>query len=78
VPDAAIEFEVFVGDNLIETVKMPTAFRDRRHDVTWKYDLPEGNHTVRLKAKKILPGYRVETNDVLVYSSKEPGTRVYF
>jgi hypothetical protein len=72
VPDAALEFEVFVGDTLIETVKMPTAFRERRHEVTWKYDLPEGNHTVRLKAKKILPGYRVETNDVLVYSSNRP------
>jgi hypothetical protein len=78
VPDSALEFEVFVGDTLIETVKMPTAFRERRHEVAWKYDLPEANHTIRLKAKKIPPGYRVEINDVLVYSSGDPGARVYF
>ncbi len=77
-PDNALEFEVFVGESLIETVKMPTSFRERRHDVTWKYDLPEGNHTIRLKAKKIPPGYRIETIDVLIYSSSEPETRVYF
>lgn len=78
VPDATLEFDVFVGDRLIESVKMPTTFRDRRHEVTWKYDLAEGNHTVRLKAKKIPSGYRIETSDVLVYSTKEPAKRVYF
>jgi len=78
VPDATLEFDVFVGENLIESVKMPTSFRDRRHEVTWKYDLPEGNHTVRLKAKKIPSGYRIETSDVLVYSTKEPAKRIYF
>jgi hypothetical protein len=77
-PDAAIEFDVFVGNELLETVKMPTAFRDRRHEVTWKYDLPEGKHTIRLKAKNIPAGYRIETSDIIVYSTKQPETRVYF
>jgi hypothetical protein len=77
-PDASLELDVFADDKLVETVKMPTAFRERRHEVTWKYDLPEGNHTIRLKAKKIPPGYRIEANDILVYSSSKPGTRVYF
>jgi len=78
VPDAILEFDVFVGENLIESVKMPSSFRDRRNEVTWKYDLPEGNHTVRLKAKKIPSGYRIETSDVLIYSTNEPAKRIYF
>lgn len=77
-PDGVLEFEVYEGANLLETVKMSTAFRDRRHEVAWKYDLPEGKHNIRLKAKKIPQGYRIETSDVLVYTIQQPGTRVYF
>jgi hypothetical protein len=50
----------------------------RRHDVAWKYDLPEGKHTITLKARNIPQGYRVDTGDLLVYSTDDPGTRVYF
>ncbi|MFZ5428652.1 MAG: ADP-ribosylglycohydrolase family protein [Bacteroidota bacterium] len=77
-PDAVLELEVWVDNQFVETIGMSTAFRDRRHEVAWKYDLPEGNHTVRLVAKRIPSGYRIETNDVLVYTTEKPAPRVYF
>ena len=70
--------DVLVDGQLVETAKMPTERLVRRHEVTWKYDLPEGTHTVTLKARNIPAGYRIEAGDLLVYSSVKPESRVYF
>lgn len=77
-PDIALEVDVFVDGQLLETVKMPTDRRIRRLDVAWYYDLTEGPHTITLKAKNIPEGYRIQTNEVLLYSTVEPGSHVYF
>jgi hypothetical protein len=77
-PEAVLELDVFAEGELLETVKLPTQSLVRRHDVAWKYDLPEGKHTITLKARNIPQGYRVDTGDLLVYSTDDPGTRVYF
>jgi hypothetical protein len=76
--EAVLELDVFADGELIETAKLPTDWLVRRHEVTWTYDLPEGKHTINLKARNIPEGYRVETGDLLVYSTTNPGTRVYF
>ena len=77
-PEAVLELDVFADGQLIETAKLPTQWLVRRHEISWNYDLPEGIHTITLKAKKIPEGYRIETGDLLVYSKNDPGTRVYF
>lgn len=77
-PEATLELDVFAADILLETVRMPTQSRIRRHEVAWKYDLPEGTHTIRLRARNIPKGYRVEAGDVILYSTVDPGTKVYF
>jgi hypothetical protein len=77
-PDAVLEVDIFADDRLVETVKMPTQSLIRRLEVAWKYDLPEGKHTISLKARNIPEGYRVDAGDLLVYSTSDPGTRVYF
>ncbi|MFO7621196.1 MAG: ADP-ribosylglycohydrolase family protein [Bacteroidales bacterium] len=77
-PEATLELDVFADDMFLETVKMPTQSRIRRHDVAWKYDLPEGKHTIRLTARNIPKGYRVEAGDVILYSTVDPGNKVYF
>ncbi len=77
-PEAILEVEVYVDGQLVETAKLPTNWTVRRHEVSWNYDLPEGKHTITLKAKKIPDGYRVEAGDLLVYSTVDPGTRIYF
>ena len=76
--DAVLELDILVDGELFETAKLPTQWLVRRHEVTWKYDLPEGKHTITLKARNIPDGYRVEAGDLLVYSVNDPGSRVYF
>jgi hypothetical protein len=77
-PEAVLELDVFADGQLLETAKLPTQWLVRRHEISWKYDLPEGKHTVTLKARNIPDGYRIEAGDLLVYSTNDPGTRVYF
>jgi hypothetical protein len=77
-PDAVLELDVYANGELVETAKLPTQWLVRRHEVTWKYDLPEGKHTITLKARNIPEGYRIEAGDLLVYSTNDPGTKVYF
>lgn len=77
-PDIDLEVEVFADGQLLETVKMPTHRRIRRLEVAWNYDLTEGSHTITLKAKNIPEGYRIQTNDVLLYSTVEPEAHVHF
>jgi hypothetical protein len=76
--DIVLEIDVIVDGKLLETVEMPTLWRIRRLDVVWHYDLPEGMHTVTLKAKNIPEGYRIQTDDVLLYSTVEPKAHVHF
>lgn len=76
--DEVLEIEVYINDQLTETVKMPTEFKTRRHDVAWKYDLPEGKHEVTLKALDISEGYRIDAENLLLYSTINPGTKTYY
>ncbi len=77
-PDTILEVDVFADGQLLETVKLPTKWLVRRHEITWDYDLPEGSHTIQLKARNIPEGYRVDTGDLIVYSTIQPESRVYF
>jgi hypothetical protein len=76
--DITLELDVFADGQLLETVKMPTQNRTRRLEVAWNYDLPEGAHTITLKARYIPEGYRIGTNDVLLYSTIKPESHIHF
>jgi hypothetical protein len=47
--DYVFEVEMYVDGNLVETAKLPTAFRDRRFYPFYKYQLPKGLHKVMFK-----------------------------
>lgn len=57
---------------------MPTQWLVRRLEAAWNYDLSEGSHTISLKAQNIPEGYRIHVGDVVLYSTIDPGKRVYF
>lgn len=76
--DAILEVDVMVDGRLLETVKMPTQWLVRRLEAAWNYDLSEGGHTISLKAQNIPEGYRIHVGDVVLYSTIDPGKRVYF
>lgn len=71
-PEGVLEFEVYVDGQKVEQVKMPTSFTTRRHEVAWKYQLPEGKHQVKLKLLNPQEGYQVRVDNLLVYSSVKP------
>jgi hypothetical protein len=77
-PDIILELDVIADGQFIETVKMPTLSLIRRLEVAWKYDLPEGDHSITLKARNIPEGYNIEIGDLITYSTIDPGKRVYF
>jgi len=64
--------EVYIDNVLSETVKLPMMNTARRLEPSWKYQLPEGKHTLKLKWVNPDPGYEYRINDLIVYSEKEP------
>jgi len=59
--------DVYVDGELYEEAVLPTSFRARRHDLTWKYNLEEGEHKVKIVWKNPMKGYKIEVNKVIIY-----------
>ena len=68
--DYVFEVDVVIDGEFSETVKLPTAFKTRRFYLIWKYQLPEGHHTVQLKLKNPSDTRHVNLDNVLIYDSK--------
>jgi hypothetical protein len=66
------ELEVYIDGTMDEPVRMPMKNTSRRLEPAWKYQLTEGNHTVRLKWLNPDPGYEIRINDIMVYSENQP------
>lgn len=47
--DYVFEAEMYIDGELVEKVRLPTAENERRFYLFWRYQLPMGAHTVRLK-----------------------------
>ena len=48
-PAYVFQTEVWLDGKKIESPALPTDFTTRRLDLTWKYPLPKGKHTVQFK-----------------------------
>ncbi|MET0300930.1 MAG: hypothetical protein ABW036_14255, partial [Flavitalea sp.] len=46
--DNIIEAQLLIDDKPVEKALLPTSFVKRRHELFWKYDLPEGRHKVKV------------------------------
>ncbi|MDQ4139076.1 MAG: ADP-ribosylglycohydrolase family protein [Bacteroidota bacterium] len=62
--------EVYLDGKLLETVELPTSFTGRRYDLFWKYQLPVGKHTVKLKLLNPTTEHTCRLWDVISYSDK--------
>lgn len=76
--DDVLEAHVYIDGNFMETIKMPTSYLIRKHDIAWNYDLPEGKHTITIKADYIPKGYSIDAGDLIIYSRQKPATKVYY
>nr|WP_082774014.1 ADP-ribosylglycohydrolase family protein [Hymenobacter sp. PAMC 26628] len=69
-PGHVFKGEVYVDNQLLEAVEWPTDFTTRRYELAWKYQLPKGKHTVRLKLLNPTPASECRVKEVLLYSDQ--------
>ena len=55
--------------NQRETILMPTNFAKSKHEIGWKYQLPETKHSVKVKLLNADINFKINVGDLIVYSS---------
>jgi hypothetical protein len=68
--DEVVVVEMYIDDRLAETVELPTNLARRKYVPFWKYELPAGKHTVRLKVRNPSADASVWIERAIVYGSK--------
>lgn len=66
-----IKLIVEIDDFEKEIVMLPTDPALRRHDIAWKYELPDGEHHVKLTIDFIEKDDKLLLNDLLVYEIRK-------
>ena len=61
------EMEVELDGKLMEVAKLPVSFTTRRHELTWKYAIPQGKHHLKLRLKNPSTNHECKVYDLLVY-----------
>ncbi len=65
--DHVLTVDVLVDDVRVETVELPTNAARRRYIPFWRYDMPDGRHTVRLKVRNPGEGATLVLQRAIVY-----------
>lgn len=68
-----LKAELTVDGEKRETFSLPVSYTTRRHEICWKYDLPEGKHVVRVKILNPSPDHPVFNTEALIYTGNKPG-----
>jgi len=69
-PDYVFTAEVYIDGQKTETVQLPTNFTIRRHEIAWKYQLPNQQHTVLIKVLNPDDRYSLDCNEYIIFSDK--------
>jgi hypothetical protein len=70
------ELKLYIDDQLDQLIRMPMKNTSRRLEPAWKYQLPEGKHTVRMNWLNPGPDYEIRINDIVVYSENPPASNL--
>jgi hypothetical protein len=62
--------ELHVDGRLVETAKLPTAFRSRRFNLFWQYELPKGSHKIELKLQNPSEKHQVWVSNLIVLEQR--------
>ena len=80
-PNYEFKTEVYLDGKGLESPVLPTDFTTRRLEVSWKYPLPKGKHTVLVKILNPDDRYEIRNLEYIVFSDKpvshslrQPGT----
>lgn len=71
--DKVLIVDMFLDDVRVETIELPTNATRRRFIPFWKYELPDGSHTVRLVVRQQEPGTTLRLQRAIIYG-KAPKT----
>jgi hypothetical protein len=66
-PEFTYNAKVYVDGKLIETAHLATSFSTRRHELTWRYQLSEGKHKVKIELLNPDNNYHIRLWDCLIY-----------
>jgi len=61
--------EVYLDGQLMEVAKLPADSHSRRHDLTWKYQLPKGKHRVSFKWLNPRSDATVNASEAIIYGT---------
>jgi hypothetical protein len=61
---------LYVDNNLVESPQLPASYTTRRYELCWKYDLPKGKHTVKLKILNLSTENEIRAGEAIIYSDK--------
>ena len=62
--------ELYLDGKLIETPKLPVSYTTRRYDLAWKYQLPKGKHSVKMKILNPSKDNEIRASEAIIYSDK--------
>ena len=62
--------ELYIDGNLVERPQLPASYTTRRYEICWRYDLPKGKHSVRLKIVNSEPESEFSVGEAIIYSDK--------
>jgi hypothetical protein len=62
--------ELYIDGKLVEKPTLPANYTTRRYDLAWKYQLPKGKHTVKLKITNPSTECKILYAEAIVYTDK--------
>jgi hypothetical protein len=68
--DYVFETELYIDGKLVEKPKLPVNFTTRRYELAWKYQMPNGRHSVRLKILNPSKEHDIRVGDAIIYTDK--------
>jgi hypothetical protein len=68
--DYVFQTELYLDNELIEKPQLPVNFTTRRHEFCWKYQIPKGKHTVKLKILNPSQEHYIRSGEAIIYSDQ--------
>ncbi len=68
--DFAYQAELYIDGAKVESAKLPANFVGRRHELFWKYQLPKGKHSIKIKLLNTDPGFKLHLADIILYQDQ--------
>ncbi len=69
--DHVFEAELVIDGQVVEKVKLPTTYKERRFNLFWKYQLPKGKHQIKIKILNPSAKHHVNVSDLVVFGDQE-------